>query len=276
MQAGCVPATWGTEHSMADIQMDNPREAIIEQLEEFGLSTYASRTFLALFDLGSGTAKDVSHISEVPRTRVYDAAEELHEVGLVDIKQSTPKEFYAVSAETVSQKFEREMRNRTAVLRTALDEVEPQRPREEQRGVWTVESQTAVTDRIMKFIESAEEELVYMTVESLLTQELVDALCSAADRGVDIKLGGISPEVQDRLQQELPEAELFDSLWLWSDTPAGRLLMADREKTLVSVLVNGADAMPSDSRSETAIWGVGTHNSLVVVLRALFAWRLEE
>ena len=47
-----------------------------------------------------------------------------------------------------------------------------------------------------------------------------------------------------------------------------------RVKTLVSALVNGADASPSDPRSETAIWGEGDTNSLVVVLKAIFTWRL--
>lgn len=257
---------------MEDTTYDTPRGAVIEQLEEFGLSAYAARTFVALFDLGSATAKEVSHISEVPRTRVYDAAEELRENGLVDVMQATPKEFQAVSAETASRKFEREMRQRTNVIRGALEEIEPQRPKAEQRGVWTVKREPAVTDRVLEFVEAAEDEVVYMTVEELLTDEIVDALRDAAERGVDIKLGANSPAVQKELQTALPEAELFDSLWIWSDTPAGRLLLTDRSATLVSVLTNGG----GNPQSETAIWGAGNQNSLVVVLRGIFAWRLEE
>lgn len=51
-------------------------------------------------------------------------------------------------------------------------------------------------------------------------------------------------------------------------------MMVDGRKTLVSVLVNGEDASPSNLRSETAIWGEGDTNSLVVVLKAIFTWRL--
>ena len=61
---------------------------------------------------------------------------------------------------------------------------------------------------------------------------------------------------------------------VWTDTSAGRLMMVDGRKTLVSVLVNGADTSPSDPRSETAIWSEGETNSLVVVLKAVFTWRL--
>ncbi|RAW45653.1 TrmB family transcriptional regulator [Halorubrum sp. 48-1-W] len=254
---------------------DTPRSAAVEQLEQFGLSAYAARTFVALVSLEAGTAKDVSEVSDVPRTRVYDAIDELHGRGLVDVRHSSPKEFWAISAETASRKFEREMSHRVSVLTTALDDIEPTRRTEEQRGVWTVDEREAVTDRVTEIIGDADDEIVYMTVEELLDEDVIDALRSAVDRGVRIRLGGVSSDVRDRIREEVPEAETFDSIWLWSDTPAGRLMMVDETRALVSVLVDDEDADPTDLPSETAIWGSGETNSLVVVLKAIFAWQLE-
>jgi sugar-specific transcriptional regulator TrmB len=259
---------------MSTDSLDDPRSAAIEQLEQFGLSTYAARTFVALVTLGTGTAKDVSGVSEVPRTRVYDAIDELHERGLVDIQQSSPKEFWAISTETTNRKFEQKMDHRLSTLSRALDELEPVERSEQQHGVWTVDGQAAVNDRVMEFINGAEDEVVYMTVEDLLTEDIVDALRGAAERGATISLGGVSADVQTQIQNQIPGAEIFESLWVWSDTPAGRLMMVDGKQTLVSVLVNGTDATPADPRSETAIWGSGETNSLVVVLKAIFTWRL--
>ena len=252
-----------------------PRDTAIAQLEALGLSTYAARTFVALVALGTGTARDVSQVSEVPRTRVYDAIDELHSRGLVDVLQSTPKQFWAISAETTSRSFEQQLEHRVDTLRTALQELEPIERRAEQRGVWTVNGQVAVTNRVLEFFESADDEIVYMTVEELLTDDLIEGLSEANERGVRIELGGLSTEVQERIQTDIPDAEMFESLWVWSDTPAGRLMMVDGRKTLVSALVNGEEANPSDPRSETAIWGEGMNNSLVVVLKAIFTWRLE-
>ncbi|KAB1190469.1 TrmB family transcriptional regulator [Haloferax sp. MBLA0076] len=254
---------------------EDPQSVAIEQLERFGLSAYAARTFVALASLGTGTARDVSQVSEVPRTRVYDAIDELHDWGLVDILQSSPKQFWAISAETASRTFVHELEHRTELLQTALSELEPIERRAEQRGVWTVDGQTAVTERALEYIASAEEEIVYMTVEDLLTDELIDGLGEAAERGVSIHLAGVSTEVQEHIQEEIPGATMFESLWVWSDTSAGRLMMVDGRKTLVSALVNGEDASPSDPRSETAMWGEGDTNSLVVVLKAIFTWRLD-
>ncbi|MUV61187.1 TrmB family transcriptional regulator [Halobacterium sp. CBA1126] len=261
------------------MSFDTPEEArdvAIERLEQFGLSTYAARTFVALAGLGTGTAKDVSRVADVPRTRVYDAVDELQSHGLVDVQQSTPKEFWAISAATTGRKVEREWQYRADELQAALDELQPVEQSEEQRGVWTVSGRKTVTERVVEFCENAEDRIVYMTVEELLTGDVVDALEAAADRGVTIELAGVSPDVQERIQEGVPSADLFESLWMWSDTPAGRLMMVDGDTTLVSVLVDGENGQPTTPESETAIWGSGETNSLVVVLRAIFTWRLDD
>jgi sugar-specific transcriptional regulator TrmB len=259
---------------MAIDPSDDPHAAAIEQLEQFGLSAYAARTFVALVRLGTATAAEVNDVSDVPRTRVYDAVDELQDRDLVDVQQSSPVAFLAISTETTRRKFQQELDDRMSTLTAALDELEPVRRVEEQRGVWTVDGRDATTDRVIEFIDGADDEIVYMTVENLLTGRVLDALCAAADRDVSIEIGGGSTAVDERIRANVPGAERFGSLWVWSDTPAGRLVMADRKRTLVSVLVNGVDADPAEPRSETAIRGAGETNSLVVVLRAIFAWQL--
>jgi sugar-specific transcriptional regulator TrmB len=249
---------------------DDPQQSAIEQLEQFGLSTYAARTFVALLSLGFGTARGVSRVSEVPRTRVYGAVDELRDRGLVDVRESSPKQFYAVSPETATRTFEREYQHRRATLRSALAELEPTERRAEQRGVWTVDGRAAVTERVLEFFGDADEEIVYVTVGALLAEPLVEELATAADRGVSIKLAGLSADVEDLIRDKIPSVTTFESLWERSDTPTGRLLLIDERKTLVSVLVTDPDADSAGSRSETAIWGEGEYNSLVVVLRAMF------
>jgi hypothetical protein len=237
-----------------------PWNIAVEQFEHFGLSRYAAQTFVALSSLGSGTARDVSTISDVPRSRVYDAAEELQEQGLVDIQEGSPKKFWAISAETVSKSLEQTHRRRRTWLREALDDLAPTERRTEQQGVWTVTGAEPVGARVTEF---------------LLTEKLIDELAKAEDRGVSIQLAGISPGVQEQLKARIPSASLFESLWVWSDTAAGRLLMVDGEQTLISAMVNGSEERHDAPRSETAIWGQGTTNSLVIVLKAIFTWRLD-
>lgn len=257
---------------MADDHFDQARSTAVKQLQALGLSTYAARTYVSLVQLGTGTAKDVDSLSEVPRTRVYDAVEELQEHGLVDVQQSSPKKFRPVSVETAGRHFELEYIHRVETMTEALTSLETDVTPEEQRGVWTFTGRDTVTERVQDMLDSATDEVVFMTVGELLTDGLIDRLRAASDRGVTIKLAGMSGDVEDLLRDEVPDTEFFESMWVWSNTPAGRLLMVDQTKTLVSVLPAGDDG--SGLRDETAIWGTGKSNNLVVVLEAMFTWQL--
>jgi sugar-specific transcriptional regulator TrmB len=255
---------------------DRARTEAVDLLTSLGLSTYAARTYVALVSLEGGTAQDVSDVAEVPRTRVYDAAEELGEWGLVDVQQSKPQRFWAVSTETSSRTFEQEYQHRIQRLRDALSDLNATDTSSEQRGVWTVTGRDAVTERVVEFVESAEREVVFMTVEDLLGDSVVESLRAASDDDVSIRIAGMSNDTNGEIRSAVPGAEEFESLWDWSETPAGRLLMVDRDQTLVSVLLDGDGDHPPEPRDETAVWGSGSANALVVVLRTMFTWELDE
>lgn len=102
---------------------DEPRSVAIEQLEALGLSSYAARTFVALVVHGDATAEEVSQVADVPRTRVYDAADELAGWGLVDVDQSKPRRFSPVSVDRASRRFEAEYARRREALLDALSEL---------------------------------------------------------------------------------------------------------------------------------------------------------
>ncbi|MFC7238281.1 TrmB family transcriptional regulator [Saliphagus sp. GCM10025317] len=246
----------------------------LDRLQELGLSQYEAQTLINLLQLGTGTAQDITRINGVPRTRVYEAADQLHELGFVDIQHTTPRKFTIISKETIVRTLNTKRETTITELSECLEEIGPAQPQREQFGVWTVTGREAVSSRIDEFIAEADEQIVYMTVDELLTDAHLDALQAAADRGVEIYLAGISEAVEDRVREEVPSIELFETLWEWQDTPAGSLLITDEETALVSALVNGASG--ADEIGETAIWGAGDRNSLVVVLRAIFTWRLND
>lgn len=250
-----------------------PRVAAIEQLQNFGLSTYAAETYVTLYEIGSSTAQQISDNSDVPRTRVYDAIEELEGCGLVDVQQSSPKRFWAVSGGTACQYYERQFTRRLNILRESLAGIEQVTPKEEQRGVWTVTGEDRITDRIIEFIDEADTELVFMSVEILLSDEILDALADAYDRDVMIKLGKMEAAVREEIEATVPTLEYVECLWEWSDSPAGRLLLVDGDRTLASVLDEKAVERSARTGMETAIWGTGATNSLVTVLRAIFDWQ---
>lgn len=258
---------------MTDADGASGNRTVAEQtLERLGLSAYAARTYVALLALGAGTATEVSDAAAVPRTRVYDAADELQEWRLVEIERASPTEFHPVSAETATRRVERELHDWTNDLSSALASLEPARRRERAPGVWTVRGREAVTDRVREFVAAADERVRYAATAELLTEPVLAELRAAADRGVAVRLAGSSAAADRRLAEAVPSATSFDSPWTQATTAVGRLLVVDGRRTLVSVCTDDTPTTDSSGRHvERAIWGSGAQNDLVVVLRTAFA-----
>jgi sugar-specific transcriptional regulator TrmB len=114
---------------MTAASRDDDRERAVDALTDLGFGVYAARTFVALTELSGGTAVEVSDAADVPRTRVYDAVEELSETNLVRVEDSTPKRFTPVSADEAAERLLAEYRSRTETLRESLSAVETDRER---------------------------------------------------------------------------------------------------------------------------------------------------
>ncbi|MFC7070119.1 TrmB family transcriptional regulator [Halobaculum lipolyticum] len=245
----------------------------VELLQQLGLKEYEAACFVGLSRLSTGTAKDLSEITSVPRTRVYDAVRVLEARGLVQVQHSTPQRFKAVPIEEAVRTLEREQADRFEQLRRALDGVEPVEARDDEpvQEVWTLSGRTPIANRCNELIAAADSEVVLVLGDaSLLTDDLVAAL-STLDGAVDLFVGTITRAVRDAVEDRVPEATVFVSELDWlagadepDPTAIGRLLLTDRSNILVSTL-------PTATGDEHAVFGTGFGNGLVVVTRRLMA-----
>jgi sugar-specific transcriptional regulator TrmB len=85
------------------VSTNEHREEAIDVLQELGLKEYEAKCFVGLTRLSTGTAKQLSEITDVPRTRVYDAIRVLEAQGLVEIQHSSPQQFRAVPLEEATE-----------------------------------------------------------------------------------------------------------------------------------------------------------------------------
>lgn len=248
-------------------------------LGELGLKKYEAESYVALTRIGQGTAKDVSEVADVPRTRVYDAVEQLREYGLVDVQHSNPKQFRAVTTdEAVSllrDRFDDHFDTLSETL-NGLDTVEDSQNAEP--SVWTTTGENTITNRAINFIDKAEDEIILVIdKEGRISERLLDTLAAAADRDISIFIGTLSSSSHEVVEEELPDARVFESELEWlqpgatqEDEAIGRLLLVDRKSLLLSSLSdhNGAE--------ESAIWSEGVGNGLLVIARRLLAAGLDE
>ena len=262
-------------------EISNQQQAI-ELLQQLGLKEYEARCFVALARLPKGTAKQISDISEVPRTRVYDAIRVLETKGLVEIQHSNPQQFRAVPIEEAAETLRQEYESRTDTLVEALSAIEPAEPNggdeEITHEVWALSGTTAITNRTQQLIDAAGREIVLIVGrDEVITDELLKQLQEAIDSGLTVLIGTQTEEIRAQIAEALPDAEVFVSglEWLHSspletgdDTTISRLVLIDKN----TILVSSVHEMDTGGiESEKAVFGRGFDNGIVVIARRLMA-----
>lgn len=238
----------------------------VEALERLGLSNYEARVFVALQRLGTGTAKEVHSVADVPRSQVYGAADELEERGLIEIQRSTPKRYRPVSIEAAKAQLRARLEREQERAFSHLDEIQRAGDEVESRDdVWTVRGTEPVTDRLVDLAERAESELFFGAASpELVPEHLAATLLEQADAGLSVRVVSESPEVRalftdTKVTVERPVEE----------APRGftsRFLLVDDSAVLLSVVTGDDDAPVPGTAEETAIWSADTAIAAVLSL----------
>lgn len=257
---------------------EEPTAEAVALLQELGLKEYEARCFVALTQLSEGTAREISDISEVPRTRVYDATTVLEAQGLVEVHHSNPKRFRAVSIDEATRRLRQQNDTRIETLETQLKELyQPSTAAEEmyRQEVWTLADHEAIQTRTEELIAEAESEIVLLVVEEdLLTDELVERLWEAQDQGVTVIIGGATDNIIGHVERILPTVEVFKTGLQWlmgpdtdDEVAISRVLLVDHEALLISSFYPHTD----ETRKEQAIFAEGLTNGVIVLLRRVLA-----
>ncbi|WP_224268186.1 TrmB family transcriptional regulator [Haloprofundus salinisoli] len=248
-----------------------------DALEALGLTQYEAECFVALVRVPKATAAEISDISGVPRSRVYDSVDRLNDRGLVDTQESEPRRFRAVSTDEALEKLRREHSATLEAAGRALGRLETKKSPEE-KGVWAIASAEHVNDRITTLLDDAEERVHHIVAdERVLSETVLDRLAAATDRGVSVVIEVPSESVQERVRRAVPEADvpIFGGLRESEkvvDKWPGQALMVDRH----AVLASGVEqhGLP-DVTKETAVWTTGRDHGFATWMRELLGDRLE-
>ena len=255
-----------------DKTTDDVLEEAVSVLQQLGLKEYEAKCFVGLSRLSSGTAKRLSEITEVPRTRIYDAIRVLEAQGLVEIQHTSPQQFRAVPLEEGIETLRDQYQDRVDRLETLLTGLDDVQPAEEQpvQEVWSLSGESAVENRIEQLIDDAESEVVLVIGHPSLLTETLAATLGALDPNIDVLIGTVSESLRDRVRESIPNAQTFVSGLEWleadndSEVAIGRLLLVDRSTILVSTF-------DAEHEEEHAVFGGGFKNGLVVISRRLMA-----
>lgn len=251
----------------------------VDLLQDLGLKVYEARSFLALTQLPAGTAKEIHEISEVPRTRVYDATRVLESEGLVEVQHSSPQQYRAVSVEEATRILSRKFDDRIDTLETHLESLESrviESGDDRIQEVWSLTGHDAIESRTLDLIEGAESEIALVVVDdSLLSDAFFDRLHTAVERDVSITLGGKTKTITERLGAELPNVRVFETELEWLTGPwpdhevaISRMLLVDQETLLVGSYY---PEETGSTETEQAVFVNGLNNGIVVLLQRIIS-----
>jgi sugar-specific transcriptional regulator TrmB len=222
------------------------REAV-ESLRALGLSNYEAQVFVALQQLGSGTAQDVSDASDVPRSQVYGAADDLAERGLVEAVETSPKAYRPVALSTARELLTDRLESRAD---RAFDRLESLRTDDADigggEGVATLRGRQPIDDRITTLVESATHTVVFVSpAAEATTPAIADALRSVTDVA-DVTLVTADRSLEERFAEDSVTVFVMSE-----DNPAdfaGRALMVDDRTVLLAAETDDAPV------EEEALW----------------------
>ncbi|QLK26676.1 helix-turn-helix domain-containing protein [Natrinema zhouii] len=224
----------------------------VAALKRLGLPNYQARVFVALQELGEGTAQEISDISEVPRSQVYGAADDLVERGLVELTESSPKRYRPVSLsaarEQLTNRLERE-RERAFENLAELRTMPPERA--DDGAVSTLRGRQPIDDRIAELLESADSSAVFVApAENSLSETIETTLRERAAEGVAVTVVTAEESGGERFADSP-----ITVIVMGEDNPAdfaGRTLMVDDSTVLLAVATDG------DTVAEEAMWTAGS------------------
>ncbi|MFD1511785.1 TrmB family transcriptional regulator [Halomarina rubra] len=232
------------------------RTRAIESLEALGLREYEAKCFVALVQLSEGTAKEVSKVAGVPRSRVYDSLEKLQNRGLVDVRESNPRKYRGVSVDTAVQTLRNEFTSHLEAVGENLKELQVS-PHNGDNEFWTVSGRENVSERGNELIDDAVREVVVVLPEDDHVVDIsLDWIRRSLDAGVTTLVDAPTTAVEQRILSETPGAQVYTSS-REDGRNLGRTLLVDDSSVLLSVI---EEPLPT-VQEETAVvsnGGVGT------------------
>lgn len=235
-----------------DVDADVSEHEAVAALERLGLSNYAARVFVALQRLGVGTAKQVHEETDVPRSQVYGAAEELLDFGLVELQQSTPKRYRPVSLDTARRQLAERMQREADRAFSFLEaQREARIERETRDDVWTVHGREPINNRVVELARQATESVLFAAPDpALVPPELPGELRSRIAAGASVRVLSEDATVRE-LFADIEGVEVAEAIDPPTDHP-GRVLIVDDRVVLLSA------TPPGEGAEETAIWSADT------------------
>ncbi|WEU40057.1 MAG: helix-turn-helix domain-containing protein [Candidatus Odinarchaeum yellowstonii] len=142
-----------------------PSEAkILKDLKKFGLTPNQAKIYLTLIQQGGLTAKQVSVLSGVPESKVYDLLHQLEENKWVEVESSRPVKFTAKPPSDVIKTLKnKKIIELDALEKALIEELEPiylKKSQAEKPDIWILRGEERLLFKLKDMISKAEKNIL--------------------------------------------------------------------------------------------------------------------
>lgn len=236
-----------------------------EALMFLGLSRNEIKAYVALLNSGPTTASEVSKISRIPYSKVYDALESLRKKGIVTQQKSRPVLFTPKPPDTALNelrlRYEEERKEKEKIAFEELNLIFSRRSIEERPEIWILRGSQEIVSRIKNLLLNCRNELLTVIPEQIVdfVKDLVPIVAAAKERGVKVMI-----LTSTKMNQELAKHISRYAEIRFRNIVYGGGVIADG-KEVVLLLGSG-----KDQNSTFAIWA--QHPSLAAFAKDYFAF----
>ncbi len=209
-------------------------EKIEKTLKELGLTEYETKAYVGLVSSGPTTAGELSNISGVPHSRIYDVLSKLEKKGWIDSQSGRPSRYRAKPPsevmELVKIKQKEKLKKATETIEKELDPLYEESGEVEKPEVWTIRGRKEIIERTRMMFTKAEVE-VLISIPNLTDElsNLKELIPLVETKKLDFKL--LTSE-KNELLKKLNEVENVE-LRFRSPLFGGGVIVDGREVLLV-------------------------------------------
>ena len=139
-------------------------DKVRKSLEKVGLTSYETRTYIALVNTGELNASELSHESGVPYSKIYEVLGTLEEKGWIDSDDSRPTNYIAKSPSTAleatKQNLDTEFSNNQNSILSELVPLYEKSGTSEKPDIWFISGVMNIVSKIMEMVENCREEVM--------------------------------------------------------------------------------------------------------------------
>ncbi len=190
-------------------------DGLNELLESLGLTEYEGKTLSTLFRLEEGEAPEISRLSQVPKTRVYDVLDKLVKKNLVIEIRGRPKKYRVIKASKVFNQLLGEKKNEIKAIEDKAEEfANSLSALEKMRGARQGETIMKVKDArdfekiLGQEIEKAQSNVIAFSEITDKHNVLGDSLAKAKANNVTVKLLNAFPH--NAVKKNVKELKEFE------------------------------------------------------------------